>query len=104
VLNRSRRCWRSIISSSAPRSRAARHTQWPIGPAPRTTTRSPDAILARTTARTPIDIGSTIAATAGFSVRIGNTCSSIVDRRSCRPDAREQRAPACGESSPVKKW
>ena len=53
---------RSIISTSAPRSRATTHTAWPIGPAPSTTARSPGRIAARLTARTAIDTGSASAA------------------------------------------
>jgi hypothetical protein len=45
------RSWRSTISTSAPRSRARRHTHWPIGPAPSTTTRSPGSIAARSARR-----------------------------------------------------
>ena len=73
----------SAISTVAPRSPAARQTAWPIGPAPRTTTRSPASTRARTTARTPIEVGSTKAVTAGAMSPTAKTCEAGTRRRSC---------------------
>ena len=53
------------MRTDAPRSRAARQTACPMGPAPRTTTRSSAVTRARTTVRTPIEVGSTKAVTGG---------------------------------------
>ncbi len=74
--------WRSITSVSAPRSRATRLMHCPIGPAPRTTARSPGWTAARFTARTAMETGSAIAATAGSPTVIGNTCRWPMARRS----------------------
>ena len=71
------------MSTAAPRSPAARQTAWPIGPAPRTTTRSSALTRARTTVRTPIEVGSTKAVTAGAMSPTAKTCAAGTTRRSC---------------------
>ena len=60
----------------------------PIGPAPRTTARSPGLTAARFTARTAMDTGSAIAAIAGSPTAIGNTCACPMASRSWRPPSR----------------
>jgi hypothetical protein len=54
-----------------------------MGPAPRTTTRSSALMRARTTVRTPIEVGSTKAVTAGAMSPTAKTCEAATTRRSC---------------------
>ena len=73
---------------AAPRRRAraaTTATHWPIGPAPSTTTRSPDRIRPRCTAWTATETGSASAASAPSAAWIGKTCSCGRQSSSWRP-------------------